>query len=188
MSFAADNVRILKNKYFKLGKEKMDEIHTMLKERAEQAQKILVGIGEEFQAGDSINADGRFSLERAYQSLSRLLCGRDYFVVTLQEKSELHSYDFEEERMTAPCEDEEEQWKNYQDWLSGTLNKELLILELGVGFTLPGIIRWPFEKVAFYNNKAYLVRVHEKFPQLTSELQQKGIAVRQNSVEFCANL
>ena len=36
------------------------------------------------------------------------------------------------------------QWQAYTRWLAGTLNKELLILELGVGFGTPTVIRWPF--------------------------------------------
>ena len=42
------------------------------------------------------------------------------------------------------------QWSVYTKWLQTTLNRKLLILELGVGMQYPSVIRWPFEKIAFY--------------------------------------
>jgi hypothetical protein len=46
------------------------------------------------------------------------------------------------------------------------------------------VVRFPFEKTAYYNKKATLIRVHSKFPQLPEELAGKGIAVTMNPVEF----
>lgn len=69
------------------------------------------------------------------------------------------------------------QWERYRKWLSCTLNRTLCILELGVGFRYPQVIRWPFEKTAFYNKKAALVRVHSKFWQIGEELEGKAVAV-----------
>ena len=36
------------------------------------------------------------------------------------------------------------QWNRYTQWLTRTLNRETLILELGAGFGNPGVIRFPF--------------------------------------------
>lgn len=79
------------------------------------------------------------------------------------------------------------QWNLYMKWLQGTLNKNLCILELGVGMKYPSVIRWPFEKVAFINQKAKFVRVHEFLYQLTQEVKEKGIAIQENPVEFLRN-
>lgn len=76
------------------------------------------------------------------------------------------------------------QWNRYMQWLSGTLNKKLLILELGVGFKNPGVIRFPFEKTAFFNKKARMYRVNQTFSQITEELQGKAVAVPENSVKW----
>lgn len=75
-------------------------------------------------------------------------------------------------------------WQKYTKWLQYTLNRKLCILELGVGFEYPQVIRFPFEKTAFYNQKATLVRVNSRFPQLTKEISQRGISVAQNPVRF----
>lgn len=76
------------------------------------------------------------------------------------------------------------QWGRYTKWLQMTLNKKLCILELGVEMNLPNIIRWPFEKVAFYNQKASFFRINKTLYQLTEELGEKGVSISENAVEF----
>ena len=80
------------------------------------------------------------------------------------------------------------QWNAYTGWLSKTLNKRLLILELGVGFQTPTVIRWPFEKTLSVNNKAHMYRVHERFAQLSEGMKEKACSISENSVEFIRNL
>lgn len=77
-----------------------------------------------------------------------------------------------------------EQWQIYTKWLQGTLNRQLCILELGVSLNYPSVIRFPFEKIAFYNQKAEFIRVHEKLYQLSEELGGKGISQAENAVDF----
>lgn len=76
------------------------------------------------------------------------------------------------------------QWNRYMQWLSGTLNKKLLILELGVGFQNPGVVRFAFEKTAYFNQKARMYRVNQTFSQITEELQGKAISIPENSAEW----
>lgn len=76
------------------------------------------------------------------------------------------------------------QWQAYLQWLSRTLNRKLVLLELDVNFTLPSLIRWPFEKNAFLNNKAYMVRVNNEFPQLTEEIKGKASSFTMEAKEF----
>jgi NAD-dependent SIR2 family protein deacetylase len=75
-------------------------------------------------------------------------------------------------------------WGNYTKWLQGTINKKVLLLELGEGFELPDLFKWPFEKIAFYNKKARLIRVHEHFYQAGEEISDKTEPVAMNSREF----
>lgn len=79
------------------------------------------------------------------------------------------------------------QWEKYTNWLQNTLNKKLCILELGVGMQYPSIIRWPFEKIAFYNQKAVFFRIHKKLFHLTEELKNRGYAIPENAVSFLLN-
>ena len=90
-------------------------------------------------------------------------------------------------RISSPAYREEgylPQWEKYTKWLQGTLNRELCILELGAGMQFPQIIRFPFEKVAYFNQKARFFRVHSRLYQMTEELGEKGVSIAKNSVEF----
>ena len=78
------------------------------------------------------------------------------------------------------------QWERYTHWLAGTLNKNTLILELGVGFGNPGIIRFPFEKTAYFNQKSFLYRVNQRFPQVAGELHGRAQGLLADSVEWAA--
>lgn len=76
------------------------------------------------------------------------------------------------------------QWEKYTKWLQLTLNRRLCVLELGVGVNMPDIIRFPFEKVAFYNQKADFFRINETLYQMTEDLGDKGVSIAINSVDF----
>lgn len=76
------------------------------------------------------------------------------------------------------------QWKIYTKWLQGTLNKRLCVLELGVGMKYPTVIRWPFEKAAFFNQKSSFIRVHHSLYQMSEQLTQKGVSIPENSLDF----
>ncbi len=72
----------------------------------------------------------------------------------------------------------------YKKWLQSTVNRKLCILELGVGMKFPSVIRFAFDKLAFYNQKSVFYRVHETLYQHTSENKERGISVPKNALEF----
>ncbi|HIV92819.1 MAG TPA: hypothetical protein H9744_14270 [Candidatus Eisenbergiella stercoravium] len=76
------------------------------------------------------------------------------------------------------------QWEKYQKWLQGTLNHRLCILELGAGVEYPSVIRFPFERVAFFNQKSELIRVHSRLYQMTAELKDRGTPIQADPVDF----
>lgn len=80
------------------------------------------------------------------------------------------------------------QWQKYTRWLTMTINRELLVLELGEGFQTPTVIRWPFEKTVYFNRKAHMYRVHESLSQVTQEIGERAWAVAENSVEWVGKL
>lgn len=77
-----------------------------------------------------------------------------------------------------------ENWQKYTKWLQGTVNRRLCILELGAGMEFPSIVRWPFEKVCFYNQKSSFWRVHSTLYQLSEEIAERGTSVQENPVTF----
>ncbi|MDE6387198.1 MAG: hypothetical protein K2L82_05230 [Lachnospiraceae bacterium] len=79
-------------------------------------------------------------------------------------------------------------WNEYTKWLQGTVNKRLCILELGVGMEYPAIIRFPFEKIVFYNQKSFICRVHSTLYQLGEEIGDRGRGIKDNPVDFLCRL
>lgn len=75
-------------------------------------------------------------------------------------------------------------WKDYMKWQTGTINRSLVILELGEGFATPTIMRWPFEKIIYFNRKSRLYRINESFYQLPKEAEERGVSVHENSVRW----
>lgn len=77
-----------------------------------------------------------------------------------------------------------EQWSVYRKWLQGTINRKLCIVELGVLMDFPSVIRWPFEKIATYNQKSSFFRINETLYQLPKEISNNGNAKKENAVTF----
>ena len=77
-----------------------------------------------------------------------------------------------------------EAWKHYTVWTSCTLKRNTVFPELGENYKDPSLIRWPFEKTAMLNNKAYLFRVHKIFSQVPEELSGKSCPVAEVSFKL----
>lgn len=145
-------------------------------DEVQSASLILVGLGEEL-SGD---------LADFYDRLSELLKKKDYFIVTLQDRAGLEEAGIAPEQITAPFSEGEapESWEKYLHWLSFTLNQKLCILELGVGFKNPDVIRFPFEKTCYFNRKSRYIRINETFPQLSAEIADRGVSIKRNPADF----
>ncbi|MCI8584916.1 MAG: hypothetical protein HFI92_03280 [Lachnospiraceae bacterium] len=143
------------------------------------ANLVLVGLGEEVPG----------ARKQAFcKGLVRLLEKKDYFLVSLWDgREELTAAGLLSEQMTFPLAEEgKESWERYLHWLSFTLNQKLCILELGVGFARPQIIRFPFEKTCYFNQKARMLRIHPRVPQLSEEIAGRGISIQADPVLLLA--
>ena len=164
----------------------MKMIRDELTGKWKDAEKVLIGIGSEWKQGEP---DRESRIHNALRTLHILLEDKDYFVISTLPKEDLERLHLNPERTVAPLDEDltEEQWNRYTEWLARTLNRKLVLLELGEGFLHPSLIRWPFEKTAEINYKAHLYRVHKTFYQITDEIQEKATAVKCDSVEFLAD-
>lgn len=79
-------------------------------------------------------------------------------------------------------------WDRYMKWLQGTLNKKLCLLELGVSMRFPSVIRWPFEKTVYYNQKAKMFRIHHSLSQSMENISDRCYTQEENSVTYMSNL
>lgn len=64
---------------------------------------------------------------------------------------------------------------NYLDFVDNSTDGKLVLLELGVGFNTPVIIRWPFEKITIQHPNATLIRMNIDHPEVPEELMDKNI-------------
>lgn len=75
-------------------------------------------------------------------------------------------------------------WEAYKQWQTETLNRRLVILELGEGFKIPTVIRWPFEKIAFFNQKSAFFRIHKSLSQIPKEVEERAWGIGEDSLEW----
>ena len=165
---------------------KIEEIQNAIAEKLEDSDCVLVGIGTEWKAS---TVEREKNVKEAVCNLQKMLSGRDYFVISTLSREDFARLGLECSHTVTPLDVSlaEEEWDRYTLWLSRTLNRKLVLLELGEGFAHPSLIRWPFERTTFINHKAYLYRIHKSLYQITDELAGKAMGIHADSVEFLAD-
>ena len=48
----------------------------------------------------------------------------------------------------------------------------------------PTVMRWPFEKIVFFNQKSQLYRVHESLCQIPDEVRERAVGIKEPSLRF----
>lgn len=59
-------------------------------------------------------------------------------------------------------------------------NRKVVLLELGIGYNTPSIIRYPFENVAYRNPYATLIRLNAEYPHGPMETADRTISFTEN--------
>jgi len=65
----------------------------------------------------------------------------------------------------------------YEAFLNKNKNKNVVFVELGVGYNTPSIIRFPFERYTQVFNNATLVRINLSRPEVPKEIVNKSISI-----------
>ena len=88
------------------------------------------------------------------------------------------------------CDDtfvEDDNWhmmnRKYNDFIKNNYNKKVLLLEFGVGFNTPSIIRFPFEEMTFMHNNFRLIRFNNKYAEVPEEVEDKSISITDSIFE-----
>ncbi len=68
--------------------------------------------------------------------------------------------------------------ERYGEFLDNTKDKKVLLLELGVGFNTPGIIRLPFEQMTYNNKEWNLVRINKDNTSTFFDIEDKIIKIK----------
>ena len=102
-----------------------------------------------------------------------------------------HTPDGKPVSMNLRCDDtfvEDAHWHQqahrYQEFVEQASTKRLLLLEFGVGFNTPVIIRFPFERMAALFPQTTLVRFNRDYPQLTVEGVNRFISFTEELMEI----
>ena len=66
----------------------------------------------------------------------------------------------------------------YEKFLNGNINKQLLLLELGVGYNTPGIIKYPFWQIAERNRDASYVCINDRDTAVPRAIEKQSVCVK----------
>lgn len=87
---------------------------------------------------------------------------------------------------------ENDEWhksaENYQQFISSTITNKLLLLELGVGYNTPSIIKYPFEQITAQAPDATLVRVNRDYPEVSEANKNNTIVFNEDILEILYKL
>lgn len=86
---------------------------------------------------------------------------------------------------------QDENWykqdKRYGEFLDKSQDKNLLLLEIGVGFNTPGIIRFPFEQMVNNNINTHLVRINKDYAFASKEITNRTLLFDEDVNELIKN-
>lgn len=68
----------------------------------------------------------------------------------------------------------------YKQFLASGQNKKIILLELGVGFNTPGIIRLPFEIQTARLANAHLIRVNREYADVPNSILGKSVSLQED--------
>ena len=87
---------------------------------------------------------------------------------------------------------QDENWykqdKRYGEFLDKSQDKNLLLLEIGVGFNTPWIIRFPFEQMVYNNINTHLVRINKDYAFASKEIENKTILFDEDTNKIVEDL
>ncbi len=78
--------------------------------------------------------------------------------------------------------------KDYIDFVNNSTDGKLVLLELGVGFNTPVIIRWPFDKITSKHPSASLIRMNMEFSKVPEEIACKCLSFNNDITEVLTDI
>ena len=76
----------------------------------------------------------------------------------------------------------------YDEFLNKIQNKNVVLLEIGVGFNTPGIIRFPFEQMTANNLRTTLIRINKDYLSPMLEIENKTISFDEDTNKIIEDL
>lgn len=76
----------------------------------------------------------------------------------------------------------------YENFIAGAAGRRTVLLELGVGYNTPTIIRFPFERLTYREADAVLVRMNRDYPEPLAENRSKTLSFGEDMGKALADL
>ncbi len=77
---------------------------------------------------------------------------------------------------------------DYLDFIHRSTDGQLVLLELGVGFNTPVIIRWPFEQITAEHPSASLIRFNIEHRKIPEKIASKSLILNHNIAQTIAEI
>ncbi|WP_425804706.1 NAD-dependent deacetylase [Desulfitobacterium sp. Sab5] len=78
--------------------------------------------------------------------------------------------------------------KDYLDFINQSVEGKLLLIELGVGFNTPVIIRWPFEQITAEHPHAELIRINMDNSKAPEKITSKCLAFNRDIAQVITEM
>ena len=76
----------------------------------------------------------------------------------------------------------------YQQFLDKIKGKKIVLLEIGVGYNTPAIIKYPFERMVYLNKKFNLIRINKDYPIVSNEIEKRTICFDEDTMKILKDL
>lgn len=73
-----------------------------------------------------------------------------------------------------------EHFKLYQNFIDKSKDKNIVLMEIGVGYNTPSIIKYPFERMTYSEKNTYLIRVNKDYAVCPNEIKNKTVLFDEN--------
>ena len=80
------------------------------------------------------------------------------------------------------------QSNKYSEFIDKIKGKKVALIEIGVGFNTPGIIRFPFEQLVKENESYSLIRINKEHPESWNDLGNNLIAFNEDTNKIIEDL
>ncbi len=81
-----------------------------------------------------------------------------------------------------------EQQEHFLQWLNKSDAGPLLLVEIGAGWSTPGVIRWPMEQIMAHVPQTHLIRVNPQHPHIPTTLRGKATSVQARGIDLIMQL
>ena len=78
--------------------------------------------------------------------------------------------------------------RNFSEYVTKSIDSKLVLLELGVGFNTPTIIRFPFEKLTREHDNVTLVRLNLDQAVIPESLGNRAIGINADMAESISDI